>query len=207
MLTDQNRAQLAAVRAEFGRQVEAIRADATLSRQGKRLAIAREHRDATAAMRQVTESARANAERSRRDLVYKLFGQRSGKPGAETIALRDAMDRARGLDSPGDAARALAEAEAFGDAQMAKVIVAHAWAQMSGPDVGGHWGRVVETYVGAHQELSRDFAALAEIDDAAGDDRGALRDRLHSELAAPEEIQTGSPYAELAEAEAAGANA
>lgn len=171
----------------FTEQLKAIRADKTLSADGKRLKIAREYSAARkafdAADTAAREKAAADVDRASRD----LFGTAGipGDPATVAVSQRDALDRADALKSVESAAALMSRALATADEILARAVLRIAWERTSLATPA--WAAVVEQYRAARPARDRQVTALVEAQNAA-DTSPADRMMLKAQLGLPAEL-------------------
>jgi hypothetical protein len=122
--------------AGYRAKVERLRADPDYSQEYKQQRLAAAYLAAREEMAQV-KAGHEHAVRSDRVRAEKaLFGLGNQASGSETIAFRDAADRAGQLQEPTEAITALRRATTSGDGQLAAAIARHArtrgWAEVAG---------------------------------------------------------------------------
>ena len=184
MLSPEDRAKATQVMKAHRAAVDRIRDDVTLSREGKRRAMARETITARNTLAQLRSTSDTRGAQQRRDLERKLFGIGTRTSGTDVIAHRDAADRAAECKTPAEARRLLSRAETTGDQQLARAVFAEAWARHSDMEPG--WGELGRSYLERRPDDNTAAAELAALIDGNGADR--LSDRLYTQVSIPPEI-------------------
>ena len=184
MLTPDERGQAGQVMKAHRAAVERIRSDVTLSREGRRRAIARETITARNTLAQLRSASDTRSAQQRRELEFKLFGLGTRTSGADVISHRDAADRAAECKTPAEARRLLSRAETTGDQQLARAVFAEAWARHSDMEPG--WGELGRAYLERRPDDNAAAAELAALIDGNTADR--LSDRLYTQVPMPSEI-------------------
>lgn len=146
-----------AIKSEFSRDVERIRADSQLSDAGKEAAIARAYVTAQEALGRMQAQQEADAKRRVRALEREIFGLYGAADASESISYRDAQDRAAALPDDGEqqALRLLHQAERSGDRHLAKAIVQRA--------LEARWAQVLNAYADEHPGSEPKLQELVDI--------------------------------------------
>ena len=141
--------------ATYQGQVSAIRADTSLSQEGRRVSLARvyiSYRDAVAQI-QAGEQA-ANATRSD-TLERDLFGLNGLTDASTAISYRDAQDRAASIEDSRDALRLLKQADLSGDVHLAKAVALRALQE--------GWVDAISTYAASHPDVEGKLQELLSL--------------------------------------------
>lgn len=151
---DSDRTQAATLNASFNATVERIRANPTLSPEGKRRQIASAYLDTTAAIQKLQADEKANIEAKRVELNRNVFGTQDTDPSS-IIAFRDAQDRADRLTTADEAQRLLDRSMLNGDDTLASAILERA--------LGEAWRNVVDEYTAKNPDRASQLADLSSI--------------------------------------------
>ncbi len=148
---------IAAVREDYSTKVDTVRADTSLSDQGRQQRLAELYVDASdrVAALEVREDEAAEVEH--RTAVTSAF---AAPDRSEAATYRDALDRTEAISSTGDASALLERAVSSGDKSLARAVAKRATEKAIGaPPVTGAadgWLDVVDAYVAAYpQERDR----------------------------------------------------
>lgn len=167
------REQMAKVRANFNREVEAVRDNPSYSPEGRRLEIAKialAYRKKAAGLR---EEFSATSKARRLELEKRLFGLPSG---GDAIAYRDAVDRAEAIRSSSDAESMFSRAQRTGDTLLARAVAAQAFSK--------GWNTVTRGYA---EEAGLD-PALDELSDLRGGGVSSLGEAAVFSIGSPTEL-------------------
>jgi hypothetical protein len=131
MTTQQD--QATAIQTTYQANVAKIRANASLSGNGKRIELAKEYTTAKTASDALLEDQGATSATRNATLERQLFGLPINAPTADTVSYRDALDRVSNIDwtSPdasGELARMYANAKLSNDTILGKAILSQAFA-------------------------------------------------------------------------------
>lgn len=179
------------VRRHYADRCKEIRADKTLSDDGRRAHLARAYLAAKRDMQQVLDKDSAARDKRHREAEEALFGFHDVVPWtvahndpAVAISRRDATDRAGALKTPTEALSLLARANASGDRILGKAVAAHAYEQ--------GWTAVIDAY--AQREPA--FAdKVAQLDQARGGGAGLFAESMAYSLPRPSELGHADEHA------------
>lgn len=180
------------IRRARDKKVEAVRGDATLSREGKRQRIAAAELEAQKKMAAVKDSEMTG----RRTRLERLERQAFGRAG-DTVAYRDAVARAEAAENPEQARRLLDRAKRIGDHELARATA------LVASERG--WHEVIERYAEGLDGSGR--KTLNELVEARGmqtDRTVRFADSMQFSLQRPAELATVSDH--MLERVAAGEN-
>jgi hypothetical protein len=134
---EESRTRIRSIQTGLDRTVESLRANTSLSEQGRRIEMAKALVDARKKVDRVKTEAVTARKQRRDELTRFLFGHASGE--GDILAMRDARDRAAKLESADAAGSALRQAQLAGDRSLVKAITHAA--------VDNGWHGVVDDYV------------------------------------------------------------
>lgn len=184
------RKEAAKIRNTLGQEVQSIRNQRNLTRDGKNARIAKAVVKAQAKIAEQRQTETRRLSDRKDQLAKKLFGHI--KPDDSRIAsIRDASDRAAKLTNVEDMAEAMNRAEMAGDSVLLKAL-AQECARRSNDPLQSGWGTLFQQWANAEygaNEAVEELGALA----AEGDSTHRMhRDHAFSVGALPAEIQTGN---------------
>lgn len=122
-MTDRDAARVATVQREFARWAERIRADTTLTAEGKRLALAKAWAPAKKALAALAEAEVNGARDQLRAVERRVFGVPSYASADKVLAWRDACARADNLPDAAALRRELQRARRRGDELLEKAVL------------------------------------------------------------------------------------
>lgn len=138
-----------------------IREDRKLSEQSKKMAAAQAYASAKKAMADANKERQADQSQRWDKLERKVFGENlpwgatEADRAANSMAMRDALQRAGQLKNAGDAARLLRQAEQTGDSTLARAIAQQANEK--------DWSDVLETYFESRPTKRDAFNEMCDI--------------------------------------------
>jgi hypothetical protein len=177
------------IRSLYKQGLQQLRGQRNMHPEARRVEIARLHATTQAALKQVQQE-QLKADRETFDrLERQLWGyddvRASAIGSADRAAVdgtvRDAQDRAGRLNKPGQAARALAEAEQAGDKVLARAIAKRAHDM--------DWDDVVHDYLSTRPTAVERYRQAAEIYTRQHTTGGALQHGFLGSLPAPDELR------------------
>ncbi|MHA7261905.1 hypothetical protein ACX80W_01745 [Arthrobacter sp. TMN-37] len=155
------------LRGEYQQWVENIRADRTLSPEGKAQQIARHYLELKPQLERLQAEQNAAQETRLKNLRRELFGMPGTADSHTAIAYRDAMDRAARITDEDEAARLLGMAEMSGDTWLAKAIAARGFQD--------GWNGVVNAYADQYPASTSKFQELADLEASGGSSASMAR--------------------------------
>ncbi len=193
------RNQAANIREALGREVQYLRKQRNLSREGRQAQIAKA---VVRAQAKLAELRRAETQRltERKDqLTKKLFGQ-TRPDDTKILLIRDASDRAAKIVKVADMEEAMNRAEMTGDPVLLKAL-AQECARRSNDPLQSGWGTLFQQWANAEYGANDAVEELGAIA-AEGDSTHRMhRDHAFSVGALPAEVQTGNLKALAAQAD------
>lgn len=190
--------QARVAKTNFSKQVDDIRADTYLTKDGRKAMIARLYTRYKSDVAALREQHRAARQSYQLDLERRLFGNSEASTGFDTISYRDAMDRVDqlGRGDQKDAMRLLARAEMTNDEPMRKAVLMRAFRD--------GWDEVVSQEVDKRPELRESLTQLESVILEASGAQGKFEESVLFGMQKPEEIRGMSDQAlELAAEEPA----
>ena len=184
------RNQAAKIRTALGREVQDIRNQRNLTREGKqaRIAAAVVRAQAKLADLRLTETQRLTERKDQ--LTKKLFGQ-TRPDDAKILLIRDASDRAAKIVKVADMEEAMNRAEMTGDPILLKAL-AQECARRSNDPLQSGWGTLFQQWANAEYGANAAVEELGAIAEEGDSTHRVHRDHAFSVGALPAEVQTGN---------------
>ncbi len=149
------------VRAEYYRQVEAVRGDRDLSPEGKKTRITAAWRKAASEAKQLQQELRESRETRRQELQRRAFGPPYPRLASESerqlvqMNFRHALDRAEQVTNAEQATQLLERAARTGDGALAKAVAA--------VSAERNYASTLEAYLATRPEDAETFRELSEL--------------------------------------------
>ncbi|MEV6662761.1 hypothetical protein [Streptomyces nigra] len=174
------------IRSLYKQGLQQLRGARNMHPEARRVEIARLHATTQAALRKVQQEQLQADRETFTKLERQLWGYddvRALAPDRATTdtAIRDAQDRAGRLKRPGDAARALADAEQGGDKVLARAIAKRAHDM--------DWDDVLGAYLSTRPTDNERYQQAAEIHIRQHTTGGAIEHGFLGSLGTPEELR------------------
>jgi hypothetical protein len=160
-MLDAHAAEADRIRGVFTSRVDGIRGRKGLPEPVRLQMLAKAHQDATSLMSDLQSRVGSETDNAATQLRRKAFG---APDDADTMAMRDAHQRAAQLKSPSEAAAALRAAEMQEDEGLARAIAATAFDHAAGLGILGRpWAEVVDTYTAQRPKAGEAVESLAQM--------------------------------------------
>lgn len=143
------------VNAAYQRDIADVRADGSLSNEGKVSKMAAIYTAAAETLRGLQGQEQASEGEKRAHLLRELFGIRGTADPSAAISYRDAQDRAGSLLDERDAVRLIEQADLSGDEHLARAVARCAY------DNG--WGDVLTAFAASRPQLASKIQELREL--------------------------------------------
>jgi predicted XRE-type DNA-binding protein len=184
------RNQAAKIRQALGREVQHLRNQRNLSREGMQAKIAAAYVRAQAKLAELRQAETQRLTERKDQLTKQLFGQ-TRPDDARILIIRDASDRAAKIAKVADMAKAMNRAEMLGDPILLKAL-AQECARRSNDPLQSGWGTLFQQWANAEYGANDAVEELGAIA-AEGDSTHRMhRDHAFSVGALPAEVQTGN---------------
>jgi hypothetical protein len=184
------RNQAAKIREALGREVQYLRKERNLSREGRQAQIAKAVVKAQAKLAELRQAETQRFTERKDQLTKKLFGQ-TRPDDARILIIRDAADRAAKIVKVDDMAEAMNRADMTGDPVLLKAL-AQECARRSNDPLQSGWGTLFQQWANAEYGANDAVEELGAIA-AEGDSTHRMnRDHAYSVGALPAEVQTGN---------------
>ena len=184
------RNQAAKIREALGQEVQFIRNQRNLTREGKQARIAAAIVKAQAKLAELRQAETQRLTERKDQLTKKLFGQ-TRPDDAKILLIRDASDRAAKIGKVADMEEAMNRAEMAGDSVLLKAL-AQECARRSNDPLQSGWSTLFQQWANAEYGANDAVEELGAIA-AEGDSTHRMnRDHAFSVGALPVEVQTGN---------------
>lgn len=184
------RNQAAKIREALGREVQHLRNQRNLDREGRKARVAKAVVRAQAKLAELRQAETQRLTERKDQLTKKLFGQ-TRPDDAKILLIRDASDRAAKIGKVADMEEAMNRAEMTGDPVLLKAL-AQECARRSNDPLQSGWGTLFQQWANAEYGASDAVEELGAIA-AEGDSTHRMnRDHAFSVGALPAEVQTGN---------------
>ena len=181
------RNQAAKIREALGREVQYLRNQRNLTREGKQARIAAAIVKAQAKLAELRQAETQRLTERKDQLTKKLFGQ-TRPDDAKILLIRDASDRAAKIGKVADMEEAMNRAEMAGDSVLLKAL-AQECARRSNDPLQSGWGTLFQQWANAEYGANEAVEELGAIA-AEGDSTHRMhRDHAFSVGALPEEVR------------------
>ncbi|MFZ2117635.1 MAG: hypothetical protein WCB73_06330 [Pseudonocardiaceae bacterium] len=181
------RNQAAKIREALGREVQHLRNQRNLDREGRKARIAKAVVRAQAKLAELRQAETQRLTERKDQLTKKLFGH--VKPDDNRIAsIRDASDRAAKLVKVDDMAEAMNRAEMAGDSVLLKAL-AQECARRSNDPLQSGWGTLFQQWANAEYGANDAVEELGAIAAEGNSTHRMHRDHAFSVGALPEEVR------------------
>lgn len=133
----------------YNRRIKLIRADVTLSREGKRQAMAAARSQALNDIEAIKTAAQQTYSGRRAELERKLFDVSADYPDSvgASLSMRDAADRVRDIKTGAEAQMMMGQAIRNGDHILQRALFDAGWQRAGDRMMNSGWGEVVRAYV------------------------------------------------------------
>ena len=181
------RNQAAKIREALGREVQDIRNQRNLTREGKQARVAAAIVKAQAKLAELRQAETQRLTERKAQLTKKLFGQ-TRPDDTKILLIRDASDRAAKIGKVADMEEAMNRAEMAGDSVLLKAL-AQECARRSNDPLQSGWGTLFQQWANAEYGANEAVEELGAIA-AEGDSTHRMhRDHAFSVGALPEEVR------------------
>lgn len=192
------RQQAARIKQVLNQQVERLRAQKNLTREGRAARIAQAVVKAKDQLRELGETEAQRVLTRQNQLAKKLFGHHKPDP-TQVISIRDAQDRVSKIEKSEDMAALMNRADRNGDHVLLKVAAQECAARSGNPLADQGWNALFHTWIGQQHYGPETTAELRDIDtELTNPTHRMLREQTFNVSTLPEEIR-GKSYTQINE--------